>query len=216
MRVSPELIEVRDRRDRVAAAVRRRVTDVFQVQADVAGQVAGRWTSRWAPASSSASRSDPPQSLTAYDAYLKGEASRTRSAPATPLARARRSATTARLAVDSSFTLAWARAPQAHAPDLLPLDRPIPAEGAAARAAAERAMAFVPSGPRAIWPWATTSTGSPKRTGSSAMNSRCWGSGATPRDAECWSPPASTERTLGRWEEALQNLQHAGPSTRAR
>ena len=49
------------------------ITDVFQVQADIAGRWPRRSTWRWARASVRRWREKPTQNLAAYDAFLKGE-----------------------------------------------------------------------------------------------------------------------------------------------
>ena len=122
------------------------LTDVFQVQADIAGRWRRRSTWRSATATQQQLAEKPTQNLAAYDAYLKGiEAYNQGSDPVDAPAGCGllRAGGGARYRVRA----AWARLSQAGvAPDTASA-RPSPAIGRAVSAAAERALALAPDRP---------------------------------------------------------------------
>ena len=73
VRVSPELIQVSTGSARWQEPFDAALTDVFQVQADVAGRVAEALNLALGAGERERLAEKPTQSLTAYDAYLKGE-----------------------------------------------------------------------------------------------------------------------------------------------
>src|SRR4051794_18086215 len=116
VRVSPELIQVSTGSTRWQEPFDAALTDVFQVQADVAGRVAGALNLALGAGERERLAEKPTQSLTAYDAYLKGEEAS--DAMGTSDVASLRQAIehyAAAVAVDSSFSLAWARIGQTHA-----------------------------------------------------------------------------------------------------
>ncbi len=121
------------------------ITDVFQVQADVAARVASALGVAMAAETRARLEERPTASLAAYDAYLKGrsyeERARLNVEPQS-MEIARRMYGEA-IAADSGFTLAWARLAQAYL-YLYERDRTDSTLGASARAAAERAIALAP------------------------------------------------------------------------
>src|SRR2546422_7852705 len=123
VRVDPELMQVAD----VAAPITRweqsfdaPLTDVFEMQTNIAGKVAHELQLTLTPAAQQALAQRPTASLAAYDAFLKGEAA-SQGSNAFDLSSLRRAIRYYEQAVtlDSSFALAWARLRQARA---LPYD----------------------------------------------------------------------------------------------
>ncbi|HEY7612941.1 MAG TPA: protein kinase [Gemmatimonadales bacterium] len=208
VRVSPELIEVSTGSARWQEPFDAALTDVFQVQADVAGRVAEALNLALGAGERERLAAKPTQNLTAYDAYLKGEEvsdAMTASDPGT----LRRSLDHYRRAVDldSSFALAWARLSQLHS-SLYYLSVPTPSEGEAARAAAARALALAPELPEAHlalgdYHYRVT------KDNSTSLQQYALGRRAAPRHADLLVATSLAEYTSGRWEEALQHLQQA-------
>ncbi|HKU60111.1 MAG TPA: protein kinase [Gemmatimonadales bacterium] len=208
VRVSPELIQVSTGSTRWQEPFDAALTDVFQVQADVAGRVAQALNLALGAGERERLAEKPTQNLTAYDAYLKGEEAS--DAMGTSDVASLRQAIEhyeAAVAVDSSFSLAWARIGQAHA-SLYFLSAPTPAEGAAARAAAERALALAPERPEGHLAMGDYHYRVSKQY-ERAAEQYALGQKSAPRNAELLVATALTEQTLGRWEEALQHLQQA-------
>jgi serine/threonine-protein kinase len=208
VRVSPELIQVSSGSARWQEPFDAALTDVFQVQADVAGRVAEALNLALGAGERERLAAKPTQNLTAYDAYLKGEEvsdAMTASDPGT----LRRSLDHYRRAVDldSSFALAWARLSQLHS-SLYYLSVPTPSEGEAARAAADRALALAPELPEAhlaLGDYHYRIT----KDNSKSLQQYSLGRRAAPRHADLLVATSLAEYTSGRWEEALQHLQQA-------
>ncbi len=77
MRVSPELVDVtagHAPRTKWQQPFDASITDVFQVQADIAGQVASALDVALGAGQKETLTEKPTQNLAAYDAFLKGEA----------------------------------------------------------------------------------------------------------------------------------------------
>jgi eukaryotic-like serine/threonine-protein kinase len=147
--VSPELVEVAPGgtpRTRWQQPFGAAMTDVFQVQADIAGRVAQALDVALGDSAKRALAERPTASLPAYDAYLKGRSYEQRARlnvePQT-MTIARQQYQTA-IAADSSFGLAWARLAGVHvyffrrSPDDVGQRR-------AAEKAVERALALAPN-----------------------------------------------------------------------
>jgi eukaryotic-like serine/threonine-protein kinase len=208
VRVSPELIQVSTGSARWQEPFDAALTDVFQVQADVAGRVAEALNLALGAGERERLAEKPTQSLTAYDAYLKGEEVSDAMGNTDP-ATLRRAIGhyRAALTVDSAFALAWARLAQAHAL-LYFLSVPTRAEGEAARAAAERALALAPERPEghlALGDYHYRVTKDYRR----AVEQYALGQRSAPRNVDLLVATALTEQSLGRWEAALKHLQQA-------
>jgi eukaryotic-like serine/threonine-protein kinase len=208
VRVSPELIQVSTGSARWQEPFDAALTDVFQVQADVAGRVAEALNLALGAGERERLAEKPTQSLTAYDAYLKGEEVSDAMGTTDPATLRRAMGHyQAALALDSAFALAWARLAQTHAA-LYFLSVPTHAEGEAARAAAERALALAPDRPEghlALGDYHYRVTKDYQR----AVEQYALGQRSAPRNADLLVATALTEQSLGRWEAALQHLQQA-------
>src|SRR5712692_71181 len=118
VQVSPELIEIK-----AAGAPESRwqqpfdaaVTDVFQVQADIASNVANALSVTLGRAEQHALAARPTENLAAYDAYLKGEAAW--QAQDWPTSQRAADLYAQAVGLDSTFALAWARLAEARAAD---------------------------------------------------------------------------------------------------
>jgi serine/threonine-protein kinase len=151
--VSPELVEVepgKTPRSRWQQPFVASITDVFQVQADVAARVADALDVAIGDSTRAQLAARPTRSLPAYDAYLKGRSYEQRAR----LNVEPQSMTIARqmyekaIQEDSTFALAWARLAQTHL-YLYERDRTDTTHRARSRAAAERALHLAPDLPEA-------------------------------------------------------------------
>jgi serine/threonine-protein kinase len=119
VQVSPELVEIREAgapASRWQQPFDAALTDVFEVQADIAGRVAQALHLALDTSERRALAQRPTESLAAYDAYLKGEAvARSFAAWDPPTLRRVLGYYEQAVALDSSFGLAWARSAQAYA-----------------------------------------------------------------------------------------------------
>jgi serine/threonine-protein kinase len=208
VRVSPELIQVATGSSRWQEPFDASLTDVFQVQADVAARVADALNLALGAGERERLAEKPTESLTAYDAYLKGEEVSDAMGTTDPATLRQALGHYERaVALDSTFALAWARVSQAHAL-LYFLTVPTPVQGEASRAAAERALALAPELPEghlALGDYHYRVTKESPR----ALEQYARGQRIAPRNADLLVGTALTEQTLGRWEAALQHLQQA-------
>src|SRR5881296_914610 len=147
VQVSPELIEIK-----AAGAPESRwqqpfdaaVTDVFQVQADIASNVANALSVALGGAEQHALAARPTDNLAAYDAYLKGEAAS--QAQDWPTSQRAADLYAQAVELDSTFALAWARLAEARAADYSAI-RPTPAQADATWRALEHALTLAPGAP---------------------------------------------------------------------
>ena len=152
VQVSPELMEVGE--DGAPASRWQQpfdaaLTDVFQVQAEIAGRVAQALHVALGAEEQRKLSARPTADLAAYDAFLRGEAAAGVLA-AEDVPSIRRAAEFYRQAVatDSGFGLAWARLAEAHAL-IYGYSSPSPAEAEASYRALDRAERLGPGSPDA-------------------------------------------------------------------
>ena len=149
LQVSPELVEV------VRGATLTRwgqsfdalLTEVFQVQAGIAGQVAAELRVAISPAAVAALAEAPTASQAAYEEFLRGEQAYLNSSGPVALREAMTRYERA-LALDSSFARAWGRLSQINTSLYFNSDA-TPELAEAARRGAERALALAPRLPEA-------------------------------------------------------------------
>jgi eukaryotic-like serine/threonine-protein kinase len=150
VRVSPELVEAHPgqaERTRWGQQFDAAMTNVFEVQADIATKVADALGVALADSVRAGLEARPTANLEAYDAFLKGEAAAASMTSSDPAAITRALQYYQRaVALDSSFQPAWARLSQAHATLYANL-YPTAELAAQAAAAAERARRLGPSRP---------------------------------------------------------------------
>jgi serine/threonine-protein kinase len=144
VRVSPELVEVRDgapAETKWQQSYDTTLADVFDVQAAVATQVAARLGVVLSSPAEARLAARPTQNLAAYEAYLRSAA-----LVGVDLPTVRRSLAAAQQAValDSTFAAAWARVSRCYI-EIYANSVPTRADADAARRAADRAIALAPT-----------------------------------------------------------------------
>ena len=118
VRVSPELVDVTPGhapRTKWQQPFDAAITDVFQVQADIAGQVASALNVALGAGQKQTLTERPTENLAAYDAFLKGEATQGIVIADPPSLRSAITYYERAVALDSTFALAWAQLGRAHA-----------------------------------------------------------------------------------------------------
>jgi TolB-like protein/tRNA A-37 threonylcarbamoyl transferase component Bud32/tetratricopeptide (TPR) repeat protein len=142
VRVHPELVDVESSADKWAQPFDAPLTDVFQVQGDIASKVATALQVALTPAARQTLAATPTTDLVAYDSYLRGVAMElSDGSPATR----HRAITAYRAAVarDSTFALAWSALGRGYA-WLYGTSTPTPALADSADRATARALALQP------------------------------------------------------------------------
>jgi len=145
VRVSPELIQVTTASTKWQAPFEAPLTDVFQVQGQIAGRVAEALGLALGAGEQERIRERPTGNLAAYDAFLRGEqaADGLASLDQAALRRARDYYQRA-VTLDSSFALAWAQLSRAYS--FLYWSATDSAAAMAAQRAAERSLTLAPKG----------------------------------------------------------------------
>jgi serine/threonine-protein kinase len=150
VRVTPELVDARPGHSpqaRWGHQFDAALTEVFQVQTDIAEEVAQALNVALGDSTRRDLARRPTSSLPAYDAFLRGEeASEHMTAFAPASLRQAITAYEQAVALDSTFAEAWARIASAQA-QLYYNSEPSPAKAEGARQAAERAVALAPGRP---------------------------------------------------------------------
>jgi eukaryotic-like serine/threonine-protein kinase len=146
VRVSPELIQVSTGSTKWQQPFDATLTDVFKVQADVAGQVAQALDVALGTAQRAVLAERPTTNSAAYDAYLKGEAALFERTGEISQARPAIEYFEQAVALDSAFAPAWAELSRTHS--LLYVNgTPSPQSDRRAREGAERALKLAPNQP---------------------------------------------------------------------
>jgi serine/threonine-protein kinase len=206
VQVSPELIEVATADAKWQEPFDAALTDVFQVQADVAGRVVQALDVAIGSRQQQALTDRPTENLAAYDAYLKGEAVRALGNNPVTL----RQATThyeQAVALDSSFVAAWAALSEA-ASLLYAVGAPSPAMADRARSAADRALALDPKRPEgyhALGDYYRRIPASPARAVEQYVKGLALASG----DADLLRGLGLAEQSLGQWEQSEKHLRQS-------
>ncbi|MGH7514884.1 MAG: hypothetical protein ACREOQ_18415, partial [Gemmatimonadales bacterium] len=207
VRVSPELVEVgtgHAPRTRWSQPFDAALTDVFQVQGEIAGKVASALDVALADSAQRKLEAAPTANLEAYDAYLKGLAAAGND-PAT-LRRAIKYYEEA-VARDSTFTAAWSRLARSRS-SLYLNSVPSPQLAAEAKYAAERTAALEPDGEAAARALAGyfVSVELDNQKGLAALQR---GLAATTNRVDLLAVVALYEQALNRWDGTLEPLQRA-------
>ena len=208
VRVSPELIEVAGSTTRWQQPFDAVLSDVFQVQGEIAGKVAQALNVALGAPERERLEVRPTTNLAAYDAFLRGEDASKRLSENDPVLLERAAAAYERaVALDSTFMQAWARLSQARS-SIYTNGIPTPEGAGRARDAAQRALAL---GPEAPEPRLALGTYYDFVAGeySEALEQFALGRRADPNNAELASAAALSEQSLGRWENALEHLKRA-------
>ena len=212
VRVTPELVDVRAGhapQTRWGQQFDAAMTDVFQVQADIAGQVAQALNVALGDSAKQELASKPTQSLPAYEAFLRGEAaSQGMSVHDPPSLRQAIAAYEQAVALDSSFVGAWAQLARARAYlYLYGSSTQPPAAAEAARRAAERALALAPTRPeghQALGAYYLVLRDYRRAFTDGQHRAR-----PGPRERRAAQDVGEAEAFLGRWEAARAHLEQA-------
>jgi eukaryotic-like serine/threonine-protein kinase len=206
VRVSPELIHVSTSSTRWQQPFDAALSDVFQVQADVASRVAGALNLALEPPKQRELAERPTTSLPAYDAFLKGEDAAQGIWGINPgeLRRAAGHYEQA-VALDSTFALAWAQLSRVLSYAYF-IGTPNPGDAERARLAADRAVALGPARTAG-----RLARGDYQRNvaldNARARAEYAEGLQLAPNDLDLLTGAALAEQSLGRWDEALAQLQ---------
>ena len=208
VQVTPELIEVAPAAARWQQPFDAPLTDVFQVQADIAGRVAEALGVALGTGERQALTERPTTDIAAYDAYLKGEEISGGLSTGDPVA-LRRAATyyDQAVALDSAFALAWVQLSRANS---LLYFRGTGSSSAADKAleGAERALALAPERPEAYLAVGDYHANVSKEY-AEALEQYAQGRRLAPASADLLTATGLAEQRLGRWDSALEHLNQA-------
>jgi TolB-like protein/Flp pilus assembly protein TadD len=202
VRVSPELIQVSTGATKWQQPFDAALTDVFQVQADIAGRVAEALNVALGANAREKLAERPTQNLAAYDAFLKGEAAYAQGSNPATLREAVGYFEQA-VALDSTFAVAWAGLSQAQS--FLYTSGASPARADQSRSAAERAIALTPNRPEgfiALGDYYRRVPVDPTR----ATEQYNKGLRLAPTNVDVLRGLGLAEQSLGRWEQAVEHL----------
>jgi eukaryotic-like serine/threonine-protein kinase len=207
VRVSPELVEAATGATKWQQPFDAALTDVFQVQADIAGRVAEALDVALGASERHVLAGRPTANLAAYDAFLQGEAA-SQDDPWDPLSLHRiiRFYEQA-VALDSTFAPAWAQLARVRA-RLYWARTLTPALAEGSRLAAARAQALAPGQPESQLAWATYLI-IVREDYAGALQAIETGLRVAPTNADLLTLAGTAELFLGRGEAAIQHIQRA-------
>ena len=204
VRVSPELIRLAPGTTpttRWQQPIDAALTDVFALQADIAGKVADALGVVLGDATRRELGAKPTESLAAYDEFLKGEAaSQGMKADQAGLRRAIGYFERA-VALDSGFAAAWSQLSRART-SLYSNGVPEPGLGREARVAAERARSLAPADPLPYLALGDLYGSVNPIENERAVAAYRHGLALAPDNVDLLGALASAETSLGRWDSA--------------
>jgi TolB-like protein/Flp pilus assembly protein TadD len=207
VQVSPELIEVASADAKWQQPFDAAITDVFEVQADIAGQVASALNVALGTDQKQTLTERPTENLAAYDAFLKGEASGGLTVGDPPTLRSAITYYEQAVALDSNIAEAWSRLSRAHSSYYYNV-LPSPASAEAAKRAADRAMALAPKRAESLQAVGDYHN-SVRGEYAEALAAYEEGLAASPENADLLTNAALAEQSLGRWDAAVKHLERA-------
>jgi serine/threonine-protein kinase len=210
VRVSPELVDVTPGhapRTKWQQPFDAAITDVFQVQADIAGQVASALNVALGEGQKQTLTARPTENLAAYDAFLKGEATQGLVINDPPSLRSAITYYERAVALDSTFGLAWAQLGRANASYYYNVT-PNPASADAARRAAERAIALAPDRPESQLALGSY-YGQVRADNARALVAYDAGLKIAPDNTDLLTTAALAEQSLSRWDAGAKHLERA-------
>jgi TolB-like protein/tetratricopeptide (TPR) repeat protein len=209
VRVIPELVDARPGQaahSRWGEQFDASMTDVFQVQGDIATKVADALGLALADSTQRELTAKPTENLAAYDEFLKGEAA-SQAMTVSDLPNLRRAIGfyERAVALDSTFATAWARLSQARSA-LYFGGVPSPELGKQARLAAERARALRPDAAEVPLAFGDYYGDVPPIDNERSLAEYQRGLRIAPDHVELLGSAAVTEFVLGRWDSATARL----------
>jgi TolB-like protein/tetratricopeptide (TPR) repeat protein/tRNA A-37 threonylcarbamoyl transferase component Bud32 len=204
--VSPALIDATSGSDKWEQPFDAPLTDVFQVQADIAGKVAQQLKVALTPAAQQTLAQRPTQNLDAYDAYLRGKEIEQRGLSAA-IQHAAAAAFREAVERDSTFALAWAGVASTYTL-VYSNGVPTPALRDSARLAAERAVALgrdLPEAHAAMGLYFRNVAGDIPR----ALAEDSTALARAPNNVLLLTSTAITEQSAARWTAGVAHLQQA-------
>ena len=208
VQVNPELVQVSTGSTRWQQPFDAALTDVFKVQADIAGKVAAALDVALGTSDRTEIVERPTENLAAYDAFLKGEAvSQGLSVNDPASLRAASGYYRQAVALDSNFALAWARLARAHSL-LYTFAASTPAEMSNAQDALSRAQALAPDRPSTLLALGQFS-GYVKGNWKAAAEAYEKGLQLAPGQTDLLSAAARAELSLGQWDQSMAHLEQA-------
>jgi serine/threonine-protein kinase len=207
VQVSPELVQVSTASTRWQEPFDAALTDVFQVQADVAARVAGALGVALGSGEREQLGDRPTANLAAYDLYLRGNDYYGRGYERENFRIARQMLERA-VALDPRFALAWARLSQVRAAEYWFFYERTEAALAGARAAADEALRLRPDLPEGhlalgyYWYWGRLDYDRALEELTAALATR-------PNDADLVFAIGAVRRRQGNWKEAVANFTRA-------
>jgi eukaryotic-like serine/threonine-protein kinase len=207
VRVSPELVEVSSGTTRWQQPFDTDLSDVFEMQAEIASRVAGALDVALGASAKEHLAERPTTNVAAYDAFLRGE-QLSQSLAVTDPAPLRRAMSYYQQAVglDSTFVQAWAQLGRAACS--LGNTSPAVEDLEWCRRAAERASALGSNRPESRLAMGTYLQAVPKEL-DKALEQFTLGLQTQPNNADLLAASAVSERSLGRFDDALAHLQQA-------
>ena len=209
--VSPELVDVTDPQTPASKWQQpfdAALTDVFQVQSDIASRVAQALGVALGTGDQKRISEKPTGNLAAYDVFLKGEeASKGMAVNDPPTLRKAIGLYDQAVALDPGFAQAWARLSQANS-TLFANGAPLPEFGQRARQAAEKAVALAPDRPEGYLAFGTYER-FVSHDSARALEQYAKGMRVVPGNAELLTGTARAEQALGRWEAAVDQYRNA-------
>ena len=206
VQVSPELVEIKadgPPASKWQQAFDASLTDVFQVQSDIASKVAQSLGVALGAGDERRLSQRPTENLAAYDAFLKGEAASNALASTDPPSlRKALGFYDQAVALDPTFAQAWARVGVASSL-LYANSAPTPGFSERARVAADKAVALAPTRPDgyvALSYYQRVVAGDPI----AARETCAKGLRFAPNDVALLSAAAAAEQAAGHWDAALQ------------
>ncbi|HLB10456.1 MAG TPA: protein kinase [Gemmatimonadaceae bacterium] len=208
VQVSPQLIQASSEDAKWQQSFDAPLTDVFQVQADIAGRVASALNVALVDSAQRQLAERPTANLAAYDAFLRGDAISGKLSSADPLALRRASEYYSQAtAIDPGFHLAWSRMARTFA--ILYFTGSTSNEiGELSRKAADRALELAPDhadGHLAFGDYYSLVAGDFQR----ARGEYDEGLRLSPSDADLLTGAALNQQSLGQWDAALVSLRRA-------
>ena len=208
VRVSPELVQVATGSTRWQQPFDAPLTDVFQVQADIAGRVAEALNVVLDASERRSLAARPTENLDAYDAFLKGDAaSEHLSTLEGPKLQRAAGFYQRAIELDSTFAQAWGRLARTQALIYVAVT-PTPATAAATKRAVDRAVALAPD---AVETQLALGDFYNNVLNDQARSLAAYEAGLRrmPDNADLLAAATIPEQILGRWESSLARLQRA-------